>query len=97
MMVVVFEANFKHYRLNVTNNDNLTPENNYRFTIEVPETGSYLVTVEVEAINDCYICCSSNSCNIGEGYPFWRGVSSLMNTFPPPPTIYVDPIRIACY
>jgi hypothetical protein len=89
-------ANFKNYLFNNKKN-NETDASNYEFPIDVPTSGTYGVSVTVEA-NDCFRCCQG-SCTTytpAWGYPFWRGLSTLYNTQPPPAIIYVTPAFVSC-
>ncbi len=90
-----FQSNYKNYRFNVKNDDGNS--DNTRFKVEVPETGTYAVSVEIEG-TECYKCCQGSCTNYfpAWGYPFWRGVSTQYNSFPPPSVIYVTPSFVSC-
>jgi hypothetical protein len=91
-----FQSNYKNYRFNVQNDD-FDPKNT-EFQVEVPSSGSYAVSVEVEGA-DCYKCCNTGSCTSffpARGYPFWRGLSTVFNSFPPPSVINVTPQFVSC-
>ncbi len=89
-------ANYKNYVYQNKKNNETDPAN-YEFPIEVPQSGTYGVTVTVEA-SECFQCCQGSCTNYSPawGYPFWRGVSTLYNTQPPPAIINVTPAFVSC-
>lgn len=61
-------------------------------SIELPNSGTYLVQVSISGWPDnCFDCCTSR-CSIGEkGRPRYSGVSGRVNSNPPPGDITIKP------
>ena len=67
------KTNHKKYIFIRNNDDNHEP--NLRFSgIEIPKSGTFTVTVLVNALS-CFTCCFSLSCPGGSGKPFHEGNS----------------------
>ena len=82
--------------------DNAQPNFDYDYEIEVPETGSYTVSVQFDT-SDCYVCCSQvYSCDATDhdgniwmgGGPLFRGIKMLRDQTSVPPEIYIVPNKI---
>ena len=83
-------------------NNNSLDYDNFRFdNIEVPESGSYIVSITYTT-NDCYVCCNNGSCTATDitgstwngGYPYFRGIKFFQNTNTVPDVIYIQPTKI---
>lgn len=86
------EANYKNYSFAMTNDD--FTYSNRSFEIEVPEDGTYGVTVMVQSAV-CFDNASSEFCNWNKGRIRYRGVSTIYNSANGIPTsIPVNPTFI---
>lgn len=48
--------------------------------------------------DECYSCCFGSSCLVNQGYPAYRGISSIIDQSPPPPVIYIEGVDyINCF
>lgn len=66
--------------------------------VDVPDSGSYAVTVTIRGI-DCFTGCgiTSNSCSdFNKGKPFFRRAKTLVNTRETPNSIYIVPQYVQC-
>lgn len=73
----LIEANYRNYSFNITNEDYDFSDRS--FDIEVPEDGTYGVTVNITS----YVCfdnASSAYCNYTSGRIRYRGISSIYNS-----------------
>ena len=90
------EDNYRTYHKPANNDQNL--EENMLFPgIEVPEFGTFSLTVTVQGTT-CYTCCTGPSCT-GSGFqgnPYFRGVTTQYNKDNTPETIYVTPKQVSC-
>ena len=79
----------------------LTDPDNFEFTIEIPESGTFAVSVNVRA-ESCLDCCTTvHEPNLGcgsfdPGKPRFRGVSITLNASDIIPFVSVDPVIFAC-
>lgn len=71
------EANYKTYRFNINNKDFYYQDRS--FEIEVPEEGTYGITVNITS-NVCFDNASSAYCNWNRGRIRYRGISSVYNS-----------------
>ena len=97
-----YQSNYftKEYFINNTSN-------NYNFTfddVEVPQNGSYIVSVTYNT-DDCYTCCGQvNACDATDanggiwpgGSPLYRGVKMMVNQSSTPTEININP-TLMCF
>lgn len=80
------DSNFKTFNYQVTNSDDL---DNFIYDIEVPSTGSFLITVTVQGTSCFDNCSSGTGCGFGKGKPYFREAKTFINTDnSPPPTSF---------
>ena len=80
----------------ITNDDTNFSTNPFRYEIDVPETGSYIVSITYST-TDCFVCCSNSSCNAVDangiqwsgGKPLYRGIKMLRNQSAAPSEIII--------
>jgi hypothetical protein len=98
----------KTYTFNKTNQHNGGTAPNSVFPIEIPECGTFVITVNVRGKDtSCFKCCHGASpfdpkcgtSNPSTGIPNFRGVSIQLNTTsqsPPPPVIQIKVEPTTC-
>ena len=80
----------------ITNDDTNFSTNPFRYEIDVPETGSYIVSITYST-TDCFVCCSNATCDAynanGQqwpgGKPLYRGIKMIRNQSEAPNEIYI--------
>ena len=73
------KSNFKTFVFNRDNDGSKFPEN-YRFNIEVPQSGSFAITVTSEGTTCFDHCNTSDNCEFGKGMPMWREMQAYVNS-----------------
>lgn len=100
----VLLSNFRAYQFDVTN-DYEASNNTYFQEIEVPESGTYAVTVTYQTFGECFKCCSSTwSCDYIDsngniwsgGKPMFRGTVFKSNMTSVPSVISIVP-NLTCF
>ena len=106
-----FEANYKTYKKTVTNQDLIAGssfqfEKNFKFTdIEVPKTGSFGITATID-VTTCFACCSAiDGCTATNaqgftsqgGKPYFRGISTVINSAESTTYFRVIPLLAQCF
>jgi hypothetical protein len=89
-------SNFKTYRYSVTNDDSNKANTEFR-DIEIPSSGTFAITVTSQG-TVCYTCCynSNGTCGSSGGIPYYRGVSTVLNSSSSPTFIQVVPRYANC-
>jgi uncharacterized membrane protein len=96
----VFQENYYTHVYYLDNND--SNYDNFKFhNVEVPDTGSYVVSITYNT-DDCYVCCGNSVCNATDaggntwpgGSPFYRGVVMLRDQTSVPNNIYIQPNKL---
>lgn len=90
-------SNFKTYRYNVNNDDTNKANTEFR-DIQIPSSGTFAITVTSEG-TVCYTCCynSNGTCKSSGGIPYYRGVSTVLNSSSSPTFIQVVPRYANCF
>lgn len=87
------ESNYKTYIYQKPNVDDSGVNKNYYFKdIEVPNAGTFLVTVTVKTLS-CMNGATGASCNYSKGKVMFRAVSATYNTSNSPSTFYINPTK----
>lgn len=92
----IIQNNYDLNEMTITNDDSNTSTNPFRYEINVPETGSYIVSITYST-TDCFVCCSNSSCNAVDangmqwsgGKPLYRGLKMLRNQSAAPSEIII--------
>lgn len=91
------KSNFKTFKRNVNNNDQ---QNTDFQNIEIPNSGTFSVTVTTSNSGACFTCCITpnqyNACYPNGGRPVFRGVSAVYNSNSSPTFIRVVPRYSNC-
>ena len=92
------QSNYYRDEQTITNNGDLNASPDpFKFeNVEVPETGSYLITVTYST-TDCFVCCHNATCDAYDvdgvqwpgGKPFYRGIKMMRNQSDVPLVIFI--------